>query len=385
MRLSNISSSQKRRCKMKVLVVGQTPPPWGGQAVMIQQLLNADFSSIHFYHVRMAFSEDMDKIGRFKIHKLWHLCLVVVRIYMAWFNFRPSILYYPPAGPNRIPFYRDVVILILTRWLFQKTIFHFHASGISALYPSLSRFEKWLFNQAYRNPHTCIRVSSTSLNDSLFFNAKNDCVVHYGIPELSFSFTTEINTRNLNSVPRILFVGALYESKGVQVLIDACKLLHDEGNNFELLCVGRFQDNHYENITKSIVEQYGLSNKITFAGVLTGDAKWKAYATSDIFCFPSFFESEAFPVVNLEAMQFQLPIVSTNWRGIPEAVHHGVNGFLTDIKNPQQTSEKLSVLLRDKDLRLKMGRAGRTLFLERFSDKVWYEKMRIVFEQVNSN
>jgi glycosyltransferase involved in cell wall biosynthesis len=104
-----------------------------------------------------------------------------------------------------------------------------------------------------------------------------------------------------------------------------------------------------------------------------------------MFCFPSFFESESFGLVNIEAMQFELPVVSTNWRGIPGVVKEGENGFLAEIRNPQQVAEKLAQLIEDPGLRETMGRAGRKIFLERFSSEVWISKMSDVFKFKDEN
>jgi len=44
----------------KILVVGQTPPPLGGQAIMIQQMLEQKYDNLQLLHVRMSFSKEMD-------------------------------------------------------------------------------------------------------------------------------------------------------------------------------------------------------------------------------------------------------------------------------------------------------------------------------------
>ena len=61
------------------------------------------------------------------------------------------------------------------------------------------------------------------------------------------------------------------------------------------------------------VKELGLENHVQFLGMLTGDAKFAAYARADVFSMPTFYESEAFPVVLLEAMAYGLPIVATRW------------------------------------------------------------------------
>ena len=56
---------------LRILVVGQTPPPYGGQAVMVQFLLDGKYHDIELVHVRMFFSRELKSTGTIKITKLW--------------------------------------------------------------------------------------------------------------------------------------------------------------------------------------------------------------------------------------------------------------------------------------------------------------------------
>src|SRR5947207_11803100 len=111
-----------RRIKI-ILVVGQTPPPLGGQTIMIQRLLEGTYRSVKLVHVRMGFSDGLDKVGKLYPSKLLELMKVMFRIVVARLRHRADILYYPPAGPNFVPIVRDLAILFCTRWMFRKTIF----------------------------------------------------------------------------------------------------------------------------------------------------------------------------------------------------------------------------------------------------------------------
>ncbi|MEM8681028.1 MAG: hypothetical protein AAGF97_16915, partial [Planctomycetota bacterium] len=51
--------------KPTVLVVGQTPPPFHGQAMMLQRLLDSQPASVQLHHVRLAYSRTLDDVGRF--------------------------------------------------------------------------------------------------------------------------------------------------------------------------------------------------------------------------------------------------------------------------------------------------------------------------------
>jgi len=297
----------------KILVVGQTPPPHGGQSIMIERILEQDYSRIKLFHIRMSFSKEMDDIGRFQLSKLWHLVSIVFSIFVSKIKYKTTVLYYPPAGPDKIPMYRDLVILICTRWMFKKTIFHFHAGGISELYPNLSKIEKFLFRTAYFHSDGSILLSQLNPRDDKKLLAKQNFVVPYGIED-AFQ---ETNLRDKNEIPTILYVGILKESKGVIVLLDALKILHNKGVKFDAQFVGKFESKEFENIVSKNVVEHGLSECTNFTGVLTGDHKWNQFSRANIFCFPTFFESETFGLVVLEAMQFKLPVVASDWRGVP--------------------------------------------------------------------
>lgn len=352
-------------------MVGQTPPPFGGQAIMQKMTLAGRYNRIHFYHVRMAFSKEMDEVGRFQVKKIVHLLYVILTI--IWMRFRHGIgiLYYPPAGPNRIPIYRDMAILICTRWLFKKVIFHFHASGISEIYPELTRIEKFAFRIAYFRPNLTISPSEFNPKDGLLLDTCRDVTIPNGIPD----FYPAMAKNKENPLPVILFVGIMRESKGVLVTLDACRLLQESGHDFQVKMMGKFDSMAFEGRVQKFVEQHGIEDKIEFLGVCTGKEKWSHFANADIFCFPSFYENESFGLVILEAMQFCLPVVTTRWRGIPSLIEQGVSGYMVAPRDSNAVAEKLSLLLNHPELRKKMGEKGRHRYLEHYTIGTFYKNL----------
>jgi glycosyltransferase involved in cell wall biosynthesis len=325
----------------------------------------------------MAFSREIDEVGRIKIRKIWHLLAVIIRIYYMRLRHKAPILYYPPAGPEFIPMYRDLVILLLTRWLFKKTVFFFHAGGISELYRRLPGWLRFLFRRAYFGADLAIRPSELNPPDGERLKAINNIVLPHGLPDnypqFQKSRSTEITT------PTLLFVGALTETKGILVLLDTCRLLRDSGQKFKVRFVGHFESEAFRNSANLTIARNGLGDCVEFAGVLTGEKKWLAYSQADIFCFPSFYENETFGLVLLEAMQFELPVVATHWRGIPSVVEDGRSGFLVPIKDSRVFSEKVATLLGNAELRKGMGRRGREVYLERFTIQKFWQGLESAF------
>ena len=348
----------------KVLVVGQTPPPYGGQAIMIETTVRAPYKEISIYHVRMMFSESMSQMGKIHLRKFLHLVSVITQIIWIRLRHGTQVLYYPPSGPNKAPMYRDFAILICTRWLFRKTVFHFHAGGVSELYPTLSAMGRFLFRRAYFNPDASIMLASTNPPDGQTIKSKTNYIVPYGIKDCYSDYKL---TQNSDSCASILFMGVLRESKGVRVLIEALKLLKEREVEFKATLVGEFGSDSFRETIMTLLSDWGIGEYVELPGVLTGDKKWTAFSKADIFGYPTFFESETFGLVVLEAMQFELPVVVSKWRGVPTLVENDKTGFTIPIKNSTALADKLQLLIQDPENASAMGRKGRDRYLSHYS------------------
>jgi glycosyltransferase involved in cell wall biosynthesis len=350
---------------ISIIAVAQTPPPFHGQAVMNQYLLEGEYSEIQFHHVRMAFSSDIQEVGSFKWKKIFHLVAVFFGIVAARFRTGSQILYYPPASPNRVPFLRDCVLLIGTRWLFKKTVFHFHASGLKGFYERLPWPLQKAFHWAYGRPDLSISISSFAKADAEFFDSQVISVIPNGIPEPEN--VTKLHRSFAQNAPEILFCGMLSKEKGIGILLEACAHLKTKDLHFRCAIVGRAVSEEDQNFFNEFIQSNQMEDIVKLTGPLHGDEKWKAYACADLFCFPTFYSAETFPLVAIEAMMFSLPVVATNWRGLPDIVVDGETGFLVPPKDAKSIAGRLENLILDPDLRAAMGAAGRRRYEENFT------------------
>lgn len=364
---------------IKILVLGQTPPPYGGQAIMIKKILEGSYNSIKIYHLRMNFSSEIDAVGKFQFKKIFHLFYLISSVYFFRIYYRINYLYYVPGGPNFIPLYRDILLLNAVRWLFTKTIFHFHAGSTYSMYNKIPKYLRPLFRKAYFYPDIAIRISLYNPNDPEMLFAKKEFIVENGIEDIYDDRLSQKKT----GTPKIIFLGLICEAKGICELLQACNTLNKNHEDFKLIVIGKFESKLFEKKIFSIVRDFCLEDKIDFTGILLGNDKLTHFYKGDIFCLPSHFET--FGLVFLEAMQFSLPIVTTNVGGIPALVKQGENGFLVKKGDHIELANKLSELLHNKKLRIKMGVQGRKMYLENFTIDKFYIKIENVFLTLNSD
>lgn len=354
----------------KILVVGQTPPPFHGQAISTQRLMDGRYQHIKLYLVRMHFSGEIDEVGKFRVSKVLHLLEVIFKIYLLRFRQNTHALYYMPVGSQWVPLIRDIIILLSTRWLFRKTIFHFRSGHVDRLYEHLPALGKWLFRRAYYYPDLSIRLSEYNPEDGLALKSEKSTVVYNGIEDYFLQY--QHLKKNTSEIPTILYVGAIMESKGIFDLLAIAHLLNKRGRKFRLNIVGKPDSELTEREIRQFVEQYNLEEKVILAGVKVNEAKWQAFKDADIFCFPSHFET--FGLVLVEAMQFELPVVATDVGGIQSVVLRDQTGFLLPLGQHQDFADKLEKLLADDGLRLRMGRKGREVYLNKFTvEKYWQD------------
>jgi len=174
----------------------------------------------------------------------------------------------------------------------------------------------------------------------------------------------------LGKKPVIFILGAHEPHKGIKYLIKAIPtVLKDVPNAFFLIGGdGSLRSSH-----EVLVKELGVSENVIFTGYIPLEETPQFYAACDIFVVPSVVE--AFGLVTIEAMACGKPVIGTNVGGIPDIIEDGVNGYLVKTKDFGALAEKILILLKDSDLREKMGKAGRETVEKKFNIKYRAEKI----------
>lgn len=163
---------------------------------------------------------------------------------------------------------------------------------------------------------------------------------------------------------RFLFCGRLTTQKGLEVALAALAEMQaqEPERPWSLDVVGDGPLRKHFEETARILD---IGKKVTFHGFLSREETRRRYQGADVFIFPSRFEG--MPNVVLEAMACGLPILGTRIAGTEQLVIPERNGLLVDVDDVPALTAACLRLLRDEDLRWRMGDSGRALVLERWT------------------
>lgn len=343
-------------------MAGVVPPPVHGASLATRALFDADLAPVSKILLEIRSSTNLENVGKASIGKGLGLIALVARCIRLKLTKGGRVLYYTPGSASFVPFVRDVLFLGLCRPFFSKTVLHYHSGGLPdylAASPVRNFLGRWIYGRG---------AWAVSLSR------------HTPVPGLAFGAAEEFEVANGLDVPpppaverqddefRVLFLGNLYEDKGVFDLLKACTLAATRlSKPIRLRFIGKWPDEATRESFEALCAEAPANLKVDPPAPAYGDDKWKALAEADVFAFPSFYRSENFPLVLIEALACGLPVVATNWRGIPSIIEEGVNGYMVEPRDCAALAEKLVQLALDPDLRTRLAKQGRDTYERRLT------------------
>lgn len=209
---------------------------------------------------------------------------------------------------------------------------------------------------------TCTGYNRRHLEREYGLNGKLYCFYH-GLELEEY----QPGTPAAAGTPLITSVGQLKEKKGFAYLLEACRILKDQGYAFHCQIIG---EGPLRADLQRKIQDFCLEKHVTLRGAIPHENVIEALRDSALFVLPCVTASDGdrdgIPNVILEAMAMQLPVVSTEHSGIPEVVTNGVNGLLVPAGQAQPLAQAMAKLLDEADLRQQMGVRGRQMVQENF-------------------
>jgi len=345
-----------------------------GEFIKNSEIINQTFTC---EYINLSTSATIKEIGKGGVSKWFRYLAIIGRTFKQLIKFKPDLVYLTLTTTGN-GFYKDALVALLVKLFKVPLVYHFHNKGIK------TRQKKWFDNQLYKR--VLKNVDIILLSKYLYYDIKKYVSknrVYYcpnGTVSLLKEFDLEPNYKTTETT-NILFLSNLIKSKGVFVLVDACKLLKDYGLSFNCIFVGGVGDIKIDEFDH-IVSHLDLTENIHYAGRKYGHDKALAYLNADIFVLPTMYRNECFPLVLLEAMECGLPVISTREGGIPEIVESGKTGFLIEKQSPKKMADKLAELIEDPPLCVSLGKMGRSRYLDNFTKEHFERHFTITLQEI---
>lgn len=212
-------------------------------------------------------------------------------------------------------------------------------------------------------------VTCTQFNrDTLASIAPNASVhrMYHGVDRDQFR---PRKTAPSDAPPLILSVGRLREKKGLDTLIDACRILYDRGQIFRCEIIGYGEECDR---LQARIAQHGLGEYVQLMGALSRAYVIEAYARAAVYVQPSRIaadgDRDGIPNVLLEAMAMSLPVVASKVSGIPELIEHQVNGLLVEADRAELLADAIIDLFHQPAICATLGAQARATVAQSFDN-----------------
>lgn len=396
--------------KYRVLFVTPLPPPIHGSSIVSEFIKNSKLikDEMDCQYVNLSTSRSVSEIGKFHIAKLFRFVMSYLVVLWKLLTHRYDLVYLA-ITVGGVGFLKDCPFVLMAKLFCKKVVVHHHNKGMSKY------VDKMPYKVLYRLVYNKVKVILLSWNlfddISTIVNKDDILICPNGLPPLAWNVLRKEDKK----VPNILFLSNLIESKGVFVLLDACRIMMRENLKFSVTFVGGESKMINRDVLEKAMKDRGLTSgcgiEMEYVGPKYGKDKEYYWNNADIFVLPTCYECECFPLVVIEAMQHKLSVVSTDEGGIVDIVDNWNEesqcgtGFLVDSNvlrenccneslgelisekefektcafneiRGKETAAALSRLVKDEQLRKKMGQAGYQKYLEQLTlDKFEYNML----------
>jgi glycosyltransferase involved in cell wall biosynthesis len=365
--------------KPKILLILPLPPPLHGASIVGKSILESNLINKNFtcQYINFNLSSHIYDIGKFSKFKFLKIFLTIFQILKKLFFLRPNLVYITLTASG-IGFYKDSFFALIIKCFGFNIVYHFHNKGFIDQENKI--IDKILYNLLFNGSKVILLSNRLYPDFRKYLSLDQVFFCPNGIDDTLLNNLNSKNCKN-NSKIKILFLSNFIISKGIFILLEACAILKNKCIPFECIFVGGIGDINEEQFFEK-VNDLNLNNQIIYLGKKYYNEKIIIYNNADIFAFPSYYHNECFPLVLLEAMNFGLPIVTTDEGAIRDIVVDGQTGFIIPKKNVQILADKLELLINNKDLRLSMGLAGRKKFENEFTISHFENKLTSIFNQI---
>nr|WP_314900873.1 glycosyltransferase family 4 protein [uncultured Deefgea sp.] len=262
-------------------------------------------------------------------------------------------------------FWRKAIYLWLSKLFGAKFIIHLHGSEFKVFFSRSNSRVKKIIAAVFEKADAVIVLSESWADFISSIAVKSNVVVVNNYVDVQRATVTRKSGN-------ILFLGAFISRKGIYDLLVAFSKINTQALYQLHLCGG----GENELVTEK-VKQLGLEKSVINHGWIGAAQKSMLLAECSTLILPSY--NEGLPMVVIEAMGSDIPLITTPVGGIPDVVEHEVSGLLVTPGNVDEIAAALTRVLTEPELAQELVQNASALYEQRFTSKVAFPKIKEIY------
>lgn len=366
-----------------VLMVGPVPPPYGGIAAVVQEIVNSELNTSYAFDVFDSQKGAPSEFGVLKRLPFNVKRLINFNALISKKKYDFAHLHFDCGSfRGRAP----MILSLRLRGI--KVLLHLHGTGWEVFYDEVSQSERIFARLGLKASNIIIVLYDLwvmkikeMLPESQVYVTNNFVGEQIDVPDSIINDTRKRLGFNDDDIV-VVFVGGVGWRKGCFDILEAAPIVLQSRPNVKFLLVGGDDyPGEYEKI-KTQVKQKGLDRDVIMTGSASREEVTQYMLMSQIFLLPTYREGA--PIAIIEAMRASLPIITTPVGAIPDMVTSGLDGILIEPGHPEQIAETVTRLVDNPDMRAKLGQSALEVFRKRFSTKSAIAQLAKIYEKIEA-
>lgn len=359
-------------------MVGPVPPPTGGIASVMQDIVDSELASEFHFEVfaRSDFPPDLPGTTARNVFRLRRLQKFYARL-------RSGKYYLVHIHSPDEAFFGSIAFMLFARLTHTLVLLHMHGTDWDEFYTRKSFVRK-----IYTKYGLYLADQIAALYSQWAQNVRQLCptakvqvlrnLVHRQEPPEPAAVQRLREELGLGpEIFVVLTVGYVGWRKGSFEILKAVPQIVARDDSIRFVFVGSEENPGEMAQLLDQVEKQGLQRWVTFTGEVVREKVGLFYGLADIYLLPSFIEG--MPISIIEALRSALPVISTRIAGIPDMIEPGVSGLLIEPGAPDAIAQAVLALKNDPELRKRLAAGAKRTFEEKFEFSKGIEELRKLY------
>jgi glycosyltransferase involved in cell wall biosynthesis len=367
----------------KALMVGPIPPPSGGIASTMEDIVHSELSKEYDFDLfSRPFTFPPDVTGRFGKNLI--RAKKYLRFLMKCLRGRYLFMHIHSPGHRFMP---NAVYMLLARLAGIKVLLHLHGNEWDPFYVQVSRRKRFLTKRGLFLASRIVVIRQVWADGIAELGYPHEVsllrnmipAVSAGDPKLLAATRSRLNIGPDDFVVLLVGAGAVGSPKGIFDILEAAPKIAALEDSVRFVVAGGEEEPGQMEEVLGIIEREKLGKWMRILGDIEREEVNLLMEICSVYLLPSYIEG--MPISLMEAMRSDAAIVATPVGAIPEMIENGISGLIINVGAPDEIVDSVVRLKRDDVLRQKLVEGGRRVFRERFEISQGIAKLRAIYKE----